>query len=190
MILQKPCQCEGWQKRSPKDLPMWGMAEAFSKRPANVRDGRSVLQKTADVRDQLILYLYLLPMPMTTYYWLLLLQAIHYYPASLLTINYCHTEPYTTNCDNCFDTERPTTPSGQQLSSTTALPPKTLIHAETRLIFAIDHYFTHCPRAYCKKLQHQYIEQKRERYIEIKIMFWEFEEEIPSHCSYTERSKL
>ena len=43
------------------------MAEAFSKRPANVRDGRSVLQKTADVRDQLILYLYLLSMPMTTY---------------------------------------------------------------------------------------------------------------------------
>ena len=67
---------------------------------------------------------------------------------------------------------------------------KTITHAETWLMFAIDHCFTHCPRAYCKKLQHQYIEQKRERYIEIKIMFWEFEEEIPSHCSYTERSKL
>ena len=142
---------------------MWGMADAFSRSPANVRDGWCVPQKTADVRGQLILYLYLLPMPMTTYYWLLLLQAIHYYPASLLTINYCHTEPYTTNCDNCFDTERPTTPSGQQLSSTTALPLKTLIHAETRLIFAIDHRFTHCPRAYCKKLQHRYIElAKRE----------------------------
>ena len=137
----------------------------LSKSPANVRDGRSVLQKTADVRDQLILYLYLLPMPMTTYYWLLLLQAILYYPASLLTINYCHTEPYTTNCDNCFDTERPTTPSGQQLSSTTALPLKTLIHAKTRPIFAINHRFTHCPRAYCKKLQHRYIElAKREIY--------------------------
>ena len=35
-----------------------------------------------------------------------------------------------------------------------------------------------------------YRAKKRERYIEIKIMFWEFEEEIPSHCSYTERSKL
>ena len=35
-----------------------------------------------------------------------------------------------------------------------------------------------------------YRAKKRERYIEIRIMFWEFEEEIPSHCSYTERSKL
>ena len=166
---------------------MWGMAEAFSKRPANVRDGWSVLQKTADVRDQLILYLYLLPMPMTTYYWLLLLQAIHYYPASLLTINYCHTEPYTTNCDNCFDTERPTTPSGQQLSSTTALPPKTLIHADIcnwPLLYPL-------PKSILQKASTSiYRAKKRERYIEIKIMFWEFEEEIPSHCSYTERSKL
>ena len=162
-VLQKTCQCEGWQKRSPEDSGCEGPADTLLILITNAHD---------------------------SYHWLLLLQAILYYSTSLLIINYCHTEPYTTNCDNCFDTERPTTPSGQQLSSTTALPPKTLIHAETRLIFAIDHYFTHCPRAYCKKLQHQYIEQKRERYIEIKIMFWEFEEEIPSHCSYTERSKL
>ena len=52
------------------------MAEAFSKRPANVRDGRSVLQKTADVRDQLILYLYLLSMPMTTYLTYLLILSL------------------------------------------------------------------------------------------------------------------
>ena len=38
---------------------------------------------------------------------------------------------------------------------------KTITHAETWLMFAIDHCFTHCPRAYCKKLQHQYIEQKK-----------------------------
>ena len=100
-----------------------------------------------------------------SYHWLLLLQAIHYYSTSLPIINYCHTELCTTNYDNCFDTQRPTTPSGQQLSSTTALPLKTLIHAKTRLIFAIDHRFTHCPRAYCKKLQHRYIElAKREIY--------------------------
>ena len=52
------------------------MAEAFSKRPANVRDGRSVLQKTADVRDLLILYLYLLSMPMTTYLTYLLILSL------------------------------------------------------------------------------------------------------------------
>ena len=137
-VLQKTSQCEGWLKRSPKDQPMWGMADTS-------------LILTTYAHD--------------SYHWLLLLQAILYYPASLLTINYCHTEPYTTNCDNCFDTERPTTPSGQQLSSTTALPLKTLIHAKTRLIFAINHRFTHCPRAYCKKLQHRYIElAKREIY--------------------------
>jgi len=167
----------------------------LSKSPANVRDGRSVLQKTCQCEgwqkrspedsgcegpaDTLLIL-----MPMTLiidyYYFKLYSTTLHHHSLLIIAINY----------DNCFDTERPTTPSRQQLSSTTALPPKTLIHAETRLIFAIDHYFTHCPRAYCKKLQHQYIEQKRERYIEIKIMFWEFEEEIPSHCSYTERSKL
>ena len=91
--------------------------------------------------------------------------SLHYYATSLLIINYCHTELCTTNYDNCFDTQRPTTPSGQQSPNTTALPLKTLIHAETRLIFAINHRFTHCPRAYCKKLQHRYIElAKREIY--------------------------
>ena len=35
---------------------MWGMADAFSRSPANVRDGWCVPQKTADVRGQLILY--------------------------------------------------------------------------------------------------------------------------------------
>ena len=128
---------------------MWGMAEAFSRRQRMW--GTSWYFTYTYAHD--------------SYHWLLLLQAILYYSTSLLIINYCHTEPYTTNCDNCFDTERPTTPSGQQLSSTTALPLKTLIHVKTRLIFAINHRFTHCPRAYCKKLQHRYIElAKREIY--------------------------
>ena len=60
------------------------MAEAFSKRPANVRDGRSVLQKTADVRDQLILYLYLLSMPMTTYLTYLLTYLTYLLTLSLI----------------------------------------------------------------------------------------------------------
>ena len=101
---------------------MWGMADAFSRSPANVRDGWCVPQKTADVRGQLILYLYLLPMPMTTYHWLLLLQAILCYSTSLLIINYCHTKLYTINHDNRFDTQRLTTQRGQQSPNTTALP--------------------------------------------------------------------
>ena len=64
------------------------MAEAFSKRPANVRDGWSVLQKTADVRDQLVLYLYLSSMPMTLiidyYYFKLYSTTLHHY-SSLIT---------------------------------------------------------------------------------------------------------
>ena len=64
------------------------MAEAFSKRPANVRDGRSVLQKTADVRDQLILYL--LPMPMTLiidyYYFKLYTTTPHHYSSLIIAI--------------------------------------------------------------------------------------------------------
>ena len=68
------------------------MVEAFSKRPANVRDGRSVLQKTADVRDQLILYLYLLPMPMTLiidyYYFKLYSTTLHHHSSLIIAINY------------------------------------------------------------------------------------------------------
>ena len=157
---------------------MWGMADAFSRSPANVRDGWCVLQKPSQCEGWLMrspedsgcegpadTLLILITNAHDSYHWLLLLQAIHYYSTSLLIINYCHTELCTTNYDNCFDTQRPTTPSGQQLSSTTALPLKTLIHAKTRLIFAINHRFTHCPRAYCKKLQHRYIElAKREIY--------------------------
>ena len=59
---------------------------------------------------------------MTTYHWLLLLQAILYYSTSLLIINYCHTKLYTINYNNRFDTQRLTTQSGQQSPNTTALP--------------------------------------------------------------------
>ena len=34
-----------------------------------------------------------------------------------------------------------------------------------------------------------YRAKKRERYIETKIMFWEFEEGMSSHCSYTEKDQ-
>ena len=37
---------------------------------------------------------------------------MYYYVALLLIIDYCYPEPCTTNCDNCFDTQRPTIPSG------------------------------------------------------------------------------
>ena len=97
-VLQKTCQCEGWQKRSPKDLPMWGMAEAFSRRQRMW--GTSWYFTYTYAHD--------------SYHWLLLLQAILYYSTSLLIIYYCHTKLYTINHDNCFDTQRPTTPSGQQ----------------------------------------------------------------------------
>ena len=164
---------------------MWGMADAFSRSPANVRDGWCVPQKTADVRGQLILYLYLLPMPMTTHHWLLLLQAIYYCITSLFIIDYCYPELCTT----------------------------TLHYYLSLIIFTLSHVLVHndkdnntrrnltdicnwpllypLPKSILQKASTSiYRAKKRERYIEIKIMFWEFEEEIPSHCSYTERSKL
>ena len=75
---------------------MWGIPDAFSRSPGNVRDTWCVPQKTADVRGLLILYSYYLPMPMTTHHWLLLLQAIHYYSTSLFIIDYCYPELCTT----------------------------------------------------------------------------------------------
>ena len=164
---------------------MWGTLDAFSKRPGDVRDTWCIPQKTADVRGLLILYSYYLPMPMTTHHWLLLLQAIHYYSTSLFIIDYCYPELCTT----------------------------TLHHYLSLIIFTLSHVLVHndkdnntrrnltdicnwpplypLPKSILQKASTSiYRAKKRERYIETKIMFWEFEGEIPSHCSYTERSKL
>ena len=80
---------------------MWGMAEAFSKRPANVRDGRSVLQKTCQCEgwqkrspedsgcegpaDTLLIL-----MPMTPiidyYYFKLYSTTLHHYSSLIIAI--------------------------------------------------------------------------------------------------------
>ena len=165
---------------------MWGTPDAFSKRPGDVRDTWCIPQKTADVRGLLILYSYYLPMPMTTHHWLLLLQAIYYCITSPFIIDYCYPELCTT----------------------------TLHHYLSLIIFTLSHVLVHndkdnntrrnltdvcnwpllypLPKSILQKASTSIYraKKKRERYIETKIMFWEFEGEIPSHCSYTERSKL
>ena len=154
---------------------MWGTPDAFSKRPGDVRDTWCVPQKTADVRGLLILHLYLLPMPMTTYHWLLLLQAIHYCITSLFIIDYCYPKLYTTTLHH-YSSLIIATPSYALLHYITTyhwsfspwamywyIMIKTITHAETRLIFAIDHYFTHCPRAYCKKASTSIYRASKER---------------------------
>ena len=129
----------------------------FSKSPANVRDGWCVPQKTADVRGQLILYSYLLPMPMTLiidyYYFKLYTTTLHHYSSLIIATPSYALLHYITTYHWLF----------LPWAMYWYIMIKTTTHAETRLIFAIDHYFTHCPRAYCKKLQHRYIElAKRE----------------------------
>ena len=69
---------------------------------------------------------------------------------------------------------------------------KTITHAETWLIFAIDHCFTHCPRSYCKKkLLHRYIElAKREIHWDKDNILRIWGRNAITSQLYRERSKL